>query len=435
MDHLQLPGVRILDTLPAITARGRAYHVHAEQTAPAPACCGTVTRNGRRTVRLTDTPAHGGPVTLNVDVQRWRCAGCRRALEAPLAPRDPDFRMTRRAAWHAFAAACDHTFADVAREFGVSTGHVRDAFWRTAHQADALLRPEAPRVLGIDEVHLPQRVCAVLVNAETGAIVDLLPGYSRAAVAAGVRGLQGYEDVQAIAMDFAGAYAGAVADVYGDARPPIVLDRRHVLELARRRMEAVRKELRDRIPKGRRRDVTTLINAREDQLTAGRRRQLREMLDAHPRLRAAHQAKEDFYRIFEQPDRAAAEAAFDRWAATAPADFTPVADVVRQRRADVFAAFDWPGVTNARTENLNGRLKALYQRVRGYGRGGFASFRLLALHRLGERRPDVVAEAMAMAARAILDGRAPWRERSAAEVREIVDGLSPRLVAWTRRLS
>lgn len=127
-------------------------------------------------------------------------------------------------------------------------------------------------------------------------------------------------------------------------------------------------------------------------------------------------------------DRAAAEAAFDQWAATLPAavaaDFKPVADVVRQRRADVFAAFDWPGVTNARTENLNGRLKQMYQRVRGYGAGGFAAFRLLALHRLGERRPDVVAEAMA--ARAILDGRAPLRERTEADVQEIAETVAAR---------
>jgi transposase len=318
--------------------------------------------------------------------------------------------------------SCERPFAEVARDLNVSTNVVRAIFWRTAHQADALLSPTAPRILGIDEVHLPRQTCAVFVDAETGAVVDLLPSYSRAAVAEGIQRLAGFESIEAITMDFAGAYAAAVRDVYGDAAPPIVLDKRHVLEVARRAMDSVRKEKRRRMKPGRRREIARLMNARRPTLLEDDRQQLERVLRAHPDLRAAHDLKERFYSIFERSDRATAERAFDVWSDSIPADleetFRPVANVVTQRRQDVFAAFDWPGVTNARTENLNGRLKELHRRVRGYDVDGFEAFRLLALHKLGERQPDVVAERFA--AQAILDGRAPWRERTEEELEALL---------------
>jgi hypothetical protein len=339
--------------------------------------------------------------------------------------------MTRRLAWYIFRSGCRESLAQVGRRVDLPESTVRAVFWRTAHDADLAFEPEAPAALGIDEVHLSGYAYGVFTDLKTSRVIDLLPGYSRSAIADALCRLRGYERIQVISMDYHGPYAAAVRDVYGDDRPAIVIDKRHILETARRAMNRVRIRTKTRMKPGTRRHLNTLMNSRPHKLSEGDRAYLAKALSSHPQLGQAYHLKETFYAIFARTNRAEAEAAFEAWAASIPKqlrarDFEPVVTTVRARWRDVFALFDWPGITNSKTENANGRINELHRQVRGFTRdgandlAGFKAFRQMVLHAHGPRDPRETA--VRIAARAVLGGQALATPRSWQEIEELVGG-------------
>jgi transposase len=347
------------------------------------------------------------PSYLVIERPRFRCQNpaCRRVVQPEPAWLDAKHGITRCLARRIFELACDLSFADVARILGVSETLVSDIFWSRARALDPLFPPQAPRFLGIDEVHLSARPRAVFTDLERGTVIDVLESYSADAVIAGIQALQGWQGIEAVCVDFALAYASAVRRAYlgQNWEPTVVIDKRHVLELARASMNRVRARAKASMAKGQHRSTAQLINMRQDRMSPGQQIQLEKIYAEHPRLAEAHRLNEAFRAIYACTDRASAEAAYDAWVASIPTglgyDFRNVITELRRRRAHVFNYFDLP-ITNAVTETRNGHLKALWRRARGYRKtkAGFAAFRLQALHAYGDRRPDEIARREAAAA-------------------------------------
>jgi transposase len=412
---LRVPHVRVIDAIPESfvikecrtgdpdnAELGRRLHVSAEYDGPTPVCCDApMHQHDTRERALAHTPIEGMPVILHVGYQRHRCAVCRKVKAPELTFIHGKHRVTCALAWTVFAQACDLSFADVGRLNDLSSDVVRALFLEQARLADRV-QPRAPRYLGIDEVHLSARPRAVFTDLERGTVVEVLESYSVTAVVAGIQSLAGWERIEAVAMDFAKSYATAIRKAYAGQprRPTIVIDKRHVLELSRARLEKARIDEKEAFARGERREIKQLINMRAEDMTSWHRRRLAEIAERYPRLGAAHQVHTRFRAIYEAPDRSTAQAAFADWSASFPVglemDFRPVANTVRDRADAVFAYFDLR-ITNAVTEARNRCLKELWRRARGYRKtkDGFAAFRLQALHKLGDRRPSNVAIARA----------------------------------------
>jgi transposase len=362
------------------------------------------------------------PAYLVIERPRYYCRACRRTIQTQPSWLDPKHRITRTLAQRIFELSCDLSFAEVGRVLGISESVVRDVFWRRAKAVDPLFRPRAPRLLGIDEVHLSSRPRAVLTDLERGTVVDVLESYSAEAVTAAIQALEGWEGIEGICIDFALAYASAVQSAYAgqNARPVVVIDKRHVLELARSSLNRVRAYEKKSMPKGQHRSTAQLLNMRRDQMSAGQQIQIEKIRASHPRLADAHFLNEGFRAIYDCPDRASAEAAYDAWVASIPrwlgGDFRNVVTELRRRRQQVFAYFDLP-ITNAVTETRNGHLKALWRRAKGHRktREGFRAFRLQVLHKYGDRRPDEIARREAAAAILSMS-----RNRTVAEIEDLL---------------
>ena len=93
--------------------------------------------------------------------------------------------------------------------------------------------------------------------------------------------------------------------------------------------------------------------------------------EAIPDLGKAYDFKEAFFRIYDDPDKASAQHAFEAWENTLPegelAMFHSLAKTVRNHYEDIFAYWDSPGrITNAYTECLNGLIKLSNRLGRGY---------------------------------------------------------------------
>jgi transposase len=385
LDILALPGLRAVETWDRSSSGRSTIVVAAEPTSPPRACpvCGDALRqHGVRQVQIKDAPMRGRPVVIELRRPRFLCARGH-AVGPDLPVLAEGRRMTRRLVrFIGVAALRKRAFADVATETGVDVRTVREIFDELAGRLEEWFPPLAPRWLGIDEVHVAGRIPAVLTDVENNLLIDILPSRSQGSIAAAIGALEGRERIQAVAMDIYWPYRNAVAEALPGV--PVIVDKRHVLELARRAMEKVRRTIwrRGRRRRRIRREDVALLNRRRFDLDEAEAATVAARCDQLPDLGAAYRLKEDFYAIWDLRGRAEAEMRFAAWRASIPAEleeiFGPVAATVEAWRDPVFDYFDFAGrVTNAYTETANGLIKE----IQGLGRGyHFDRLRAKALH-------------------------------------------------------
>ena len=93
-----------------------------------------------------------------------------------------------------------------------------------------------------------------------------------------------------------------------------------------------------------------------------------EWLKEYPLLEKAYGLKEQFRMIYNYPERAFAEYAFDDWCAAITPDlpeFESLRDTFQQRREHILNYFD-AKYTNAYTESANNIIKGVEKQGKGY---------------------------------------------------------------------
>jgi transposase len=343
-------------------------------------CCGKLESAGTRQLTLGDTPHGGLPTSIELSYRRWRCTDPARRKGSLIrdsvpALAAPGHRLTPRLVQHIENMAIDLSFSTVARLTGVDERQVREIFYGMARSADELFPIEAPQILGLDEVHLnKRRGCAVFTDIGRSRIIDITQSRSAETVIATLLGMTNWQAIKVATTDMCDAYADAIRKVRPDI--PIVLDKRHVIDLIRQEMDQVRRDLRLSLPKRQRRLLSgdaKLFNKRRFKLSEQEKSTLSVWRERFPVLSEAYALKEKIFDIFNRNiSRTAAEEAFDTWRLSMSEElakaFRPAVDAIQKRRAEVFNYFDFEGgVTNAYTETANGMIKRIYREARGFG--------------------------------------------------------------------
>ena len=145
--------------------------------------------------------------------------------------------------------------------------------------------------------------------------------------------------------------------------------------MASEALEAERKNYQAQLSKEDRiyvkKSIRWLTLKRPGNLTPAEQKALEVIKQAIPALAMAYDFKEAFFRIYDDPDKASAQHAFEAWENTLPegelAMFHSLAKTVRNHYEDIFAYWDSPKrITNAYTECLNGLMKMSNRMGRGY---------------------------------------------------------------------
>ena len=348
--------------------------------------CGSVDafrRHGRKITKIYDTPVEGLPAPFEAHIQRYRCLDCGGTSMQPLPHVDTKHRMLTRCADYIANQCRDRPFVELARDIGVDDKTIRNVcfarFGRKLHE-----RAQRPIVmLGIDEVYVRfkgtkgrKRKCSVFSDIGRGSgYVDLIDTGSVNLWLA--HKLPQREQTLLVVMDMADPYRTAVRAILPNAR--IVVDRFHVAKKVNEALDAVRNSKRRkdlvaaeavgvRLAPLKRRDRNILQLSRH-KLSARLWLRLDGILKNNPLFKAAWDAKESFYDIWDATDRQDAERRFDAWKANIPplveVWFRDVADTVERWREEVFLYFTVP-VTNAYTESLNRLVKDMNREGRGY---------------------------------------------------------------------
>ncbi len=209
-----------------------------------------------------------------------------------------------------------------ARGHGVSWGLVNALVVAWAGLVADHRRRRRCRVLLVDETSIRKRhrYVTVLVNADTGEVLAMVPHRSHAALSAflAAQGHRWCKGVKVVVSDGSKAYNAAIDARLGHARH--VLDRFHVIRWFQAGLVAARRDVQRR-PEGSvpafDRDVFRsrfLLMRRPDKLSEAEQARLGELFAAHPRLTAAWDAPAELHGLYLADDHKGAMAALDRFA-------------------------------------------------------------------------------------------------------------------------
>jgi transposase len=415
--------------LRAATEVDGELHQLVETTASVVGCpgCGTRARSkGRRNVRVRDLPAGGRRVVVVWRKRIWRCpdpdcdvATWTERTEA-IAPRAS---MTERARTDACrqVGELNRSVACVARDFGVGWSTVMAAVEDHGRPlVDDEERTEGTSALGLDEIAFLRAnarrhttFATNFVDLDRGRLLDVVAGRSAKAVEdwLGSRSPNWLASVRAVAIDPFRGYAKGVALHLG--RATVVVDPFHVIALANRAIDDVRRRVQNETLGHRGRSGDPLYEIRRLLLRGIERHteRSRARLDAglaagDPRDEVLDSllAKESLRSMYGADSRAEAVRRLDAFLAECRESAVPelhrLARTIARWRTEILAHHS-TGASNGATEAVNLVVKKVIRVAHGFR--SFKNFRLRVLLHCGVE----------------------WHTPPAARIR----GRSPRLIA------
>jgi len=233
-------------------------------------------------------------------------------------------------------------------------------------------------VLPVDETSIRRgrRYVTVIVDADTGATLAMVPHRSSAALSAllAQQGHKWCKGVKAVLTDGSRAYKAAVDVRLGHARR--VLDRFHVIRWFQAGPTAVRRGVQ------RRREgaepvlepgvfrARLALPRRGDTLTDTEQARLRALFDAHPRLEAAQQALGELHGLTTAGDHNGALEALGRFCDLHETgelpEFHDIVDTIIARSDEIPARHHSGRASNGRIEGTNNLLQVLRRTAHGY---------------------------------------------------------------------
>lgn len=345
-------------------------HIHAQ--APAPPCCpdcfGPLQIHGKQDQRYIDAPSAGQRVTLWVERQRFRCPACKTTMRPDLPDMHEQHRVTKRLVRWLESQFRNSTNLDLAQQCGLQEKTIRQMRQRYLDQCWQALKVATPRVLGIDEIYIQNAYRCVLTDLEHGTVYDLLPSRTLDAVTHYLSQLPDRSAIEFVCVDFHGTFINACQAALPQAR--LVIDKFHVVKMANESLERVRKAAYLRSRSKALNEHRKPLLRRWDDLSAEEQRSLRNALRQEPDVRAAHDLKEAFYRIFDAPNAITAVPAFDAWRHSIPPNqlsaWQPLLAKFDRWHVAIFNYFRTNSpVTNGFAEWANQHLRHLNRRARG----------------------------------------------------------------------
>ena len=236
-------------------------------------------------------------------------------------------------------------------------------------------------MIGVDEISYRrgQRYLTQVCDHTSGAIVWAKPGRDAATLQAFFTELgDRAHSIRAISIDMNGGYEKAIrAQQAADPgfRPEICFDPFHVVQLAQRAVDDVRRaewNAAGKSKSGHGRWVKSvrwsLLKAPERQ-TVGQLAALHEVEQANKRLYRAFLLKEELRLLYHLEDRTLADAHLTAWLAWASRSklkpFVKLARTIRRHRDGIIAAIRL-GLSNSRMEALNSKVRLLSHRSFGF---------------------------------------------------------------------
>lgn len=313
---------------------------------------------------------HGKRVLIEVDRRRFRCRSCGKTVFEPLPDMDGKRQATSRLIQHVEKRCTTDTFSALAREIGVDGKTVRHIFDDYAARRKSEVAYKTPEVLGIDEIRIIDNYRAMLTNIDKLAMFDLLPSRKKTSLVEYFEAMPDKQNVQTLVMDMWNPYRQIGRKVFPGRL--IVADKFHVVRMAHGGLERLRMQIRKEVDDKTRlklKDERKILLKRRNEVDEADLKKIDVWLEMFPHLRMAYEAKEQFYDIYEQASREAAEKTAAKWVFRLDPQiekhFRDLVAALHNWHEEIFSYYENP-VANAYTESLSSITRFIDRMGRGY---------------------------------------------------------------------
>ena len=345
-------------------------------------CCGAETDrvHDYRTQLVNDLDLREKQVVLKIRKRRYVCPDCGKRFCENIFFLPRYFRRTVRVTANIISCLRESvSYSYVARKHHVSISTVLRIFDGIGYGAKPL-----PRVLLIDEFRGNaggEKFQCILMNGETGEIVDILPSRKNADLAQ-YFSKKDTSKVEFLVSDLWKPYRDLCRICFKKAKH--VADKYHVIRQAGWAMEAVRKaeqKTLNRDSRLRYKRTAHLLRTPRRKLTDDEKTLISQVFFASPKLEMAYNLKENFYGVFCTDNRTDARDLLEDWCLMSGNSnlkrFQTCGKTMAEWSTSILNAIEF-GYTNGRIEGMNNKIKVL-KRV-SYGVHNFTRFRNRILH-------------------------------------------------------
>jgi transposase len=285
-------------------------------------CCGSrkVSKRGGTWRRFLAPGFALKRIVIRLAVQRVECHVCNAVRQVKVGFAEENRRFIRQFERCVLDLSSHMTIQDVAEHFGVSWDVVKNIQKRYLKRKFSCPRLKGLRRIAIDEIYVgkKRKFLTIVLDLETGAVVFVGEGKGAAALEPFWKQLKSARKrIEAVAIDMSQAYIQAVTANLPKA--VLVFDHFHVIKLFNEKLTDLRRELyrelTDLLQKEVLKGVRWLLLKNPENLDEKRneRARLEEALRINQPLACAYYLKEDLRQIWNQPDKATAQAVLEDW--------------------------------------------------------------------------------------------------------------------------
>lgn len=338
--------------------------------------CGTQSRGRfeQKQRRWRHLALGGLEVVLVGPIRRLRCPKCKRVV-------------TEAVPWARHGSIFTRPFEDlvaflaqrlpksaVLEMAGISWATVGTIVQRVVDEQMDAGRFDGLRRIGVDEISYRRhhKYLTVVVNHDTGKVIWAAPGKSAETLQSFFEQLtpEQLEGIEVVSMDLSAAYQKAVRETLPEAE--LVFDKFHIAQLAQRALDEVRRTLVRELPREKRPALKSsrwVLLKRPDRLSEQEADRLSAIKQDNDPLYRAYLLKESLLETLDAPGPEAANQEMGAWLSWASRcrlqPFVRLGKTVRKHRDGILRAIS-SGLTNARLEGLNNKIRLLSHRAFGF---------------------------------------------------------------------
>jgi transposase len=369
MNALNLPEFKVIGTQE--NDNDILFTVEAKKP---PYCCPecgstSIYKHGKTERFVRDLSTFGKRVGINIIGHRYKCQDCPTTFSESYNSIDDRDKVTRRLYDYIQLQSLKRPFSHIAEEYSISPTTVKRIFNEYVEQNEHLMAFKAPRVFGIDEVHLNKQMRAVYTDIEGLKVLDINTKRGKEDVIAFILKIPDRFNIEVVTMDMWRPYKDAVKECLPQAK--CVVDKFHVIQYANVAMENARKSFRSTLTDKQRvllmHDRFILLKNKED-ITPQEQLNMHIWFATFPTLKVAYNLKESLRDMYKCKTKKEATAYYKQWKESIPEDMTSFLDIAKtidNWHTEIFNYFDHY-VTNAFTESINNLIKHIQAMGRGY---------------------------------------------------------------------
>jgi len=356
------------------------------------AACGSrhVVRRGSQLRRFRSLPIGCRPVQAVLEVPRLGCGDCGAVRQVPVGFADERRSYTKAFERYVLELSRHMTIRDVGRHLQVGWDVVKDIQKRSLSKRFRHIRLKHLRQIAIDEIAVGRghRYLTVVLDLVSGAVVFIGDGKGAEALEPlWARLKRAHARIEAVASDMSPAYISAVLTHLPKA--VLVFDHFHVIKLFNEKLSNLRRDLYREATEKLHKDVLKgtrwllLKNPENLDATRNESKRLHEALMLNQPLAMAYYMKDDLRRVWEQPDKEAAQRVLDAWVRRGEASGIRIlikfAQTLAAHRNSILNYYDYR-ISTGPLEGTNTKIRVLQRQAYGFRDTEFFKLKIYALH-------------------------------------------------------